>query len=93
MNQELVNTFYTMPAPDYYQLKSKVDGIFEYIESQKKMDNRLIDTEELLKHIPIGKSTLQHYRERKLIRFTQRGRKILYSLTEVIEDLKNMNKM
>ncbi len=78
---------------DYDQLKTKVDGIYEYIEYLKNSDNRLITTEELLDYIPISKSTLQHYRTRKLIRFTQRGRKILYSRSEVMEDLKNMNKM
>ena len=85
--------FIFLPEDDYGHLKTKVDGIFEYIEYLRKSDNRLITTEQLLEFIPISKSTLQHYRNRGLIRFTQRGRKILYSLSEVTEDLKNMNKM
>ena len=82
-----------MPAPDYLRLVSRIDVIADFIENQKKSDVRLITTEELLNYIPISRSTLQHYRDRNLIRFTKRGRKILYSRWEVIEDLKNMNKL
>jgi len=88
----MANFIYLSEA-DYGQLRTKVDGIYEYIEYLRQSDNRLITTEQLLEFIPIGKSTLQHYRNRGLIRFIQRGRKILYSLSEVMEDLKNMNKM
>ena len=88
-----MGNFVFIPEEDYNQLKLKVDGIYEYITFLKKSDDQLITTDELLKYVPISKSTLQHYRDRKLIRFTQRGRKILYSRTEVIDDLKNMNKM
>lgn len=88
-----MGNFIFLPEDDYNQVKTKVDGIYDYIEHQKKSDNRLINTDELLENIPISKSTLQHYRNRKLIRFTQHGRKILYSRSEVIADLMNMNKM
>jgi len=82
-----------MIAEDEYNgLKSKVDGIYEYINFLKKSDNRLITTEELLQHIPISKRALQNYRDHKIIRFVKKGRKVLYSLNDVIEDLKKADK-
>jgi excisionase family DNA binding protein len=92
MNTELEGRFVILPAENYQELMSKVYGIAEYIEFLKKSDNHLITTDELLKYVHVSKSTLQHYRDRNLIRFTKRGRKILYSRSEVIEDLKRLNK-
>ena len=93
MNNQLEGNFVIMPAQNYELLMTKVDGIAEYLDFLKKSDDRLITTEQLLGFISISKSTLQHYRDKKLIRFRQSGRKILYSLAEVQEDLKAMNKL
>ena len=93
MNKELEGRFVFLPAENYEELISKVYGIAEYIEFLKKSDDRLITTDELLQHITISKRTLQNYRDRKVIRYIKKGRKILYSLNEVLEDLKNTGKL
>ena len=93
MNFDLNNCQVTIPAKDYNLLLSKIDSISEHIEFLKKSDNRLVATEELLGHIPISKSTLQTYRIRNLIRYTKVGRKVMFSIPDVIEDLKKINKM
>ena len=84
-----MGNFIMIPEDEYHGLKSQVDEIYKYIELLKKSDNKLITTEELLNHIPISRRNLQNYRDRKIIRFVRKGRKILYSLNDVLEDLKN----
>jgi len=84
-----MGNFIMIPEDEYHGMKSQVDAIYKYIEFLKKSDDRLITTEELLKHIPISRRNLQNYRDRKVIRFVKKGRKILYSLNDVLEDLKN----
>lgn len=84
-----MGNFFMIPEDEYHGLKSQVDAIYNYIEFLKKSDDRLITTEELLKHIPVSRRNLQNYRDRKIIRFVKKGRKILYSLNDVLEDLKN----
>jgi len=88
-----MGNFIMIPEEDYSGLKTKIDWIYDYIEFLKKSDDRLMTSGELLQHIPISKRTLQNYRDRKVIRYIRKGRKVLYSLNEVIEDLKNAEKL
>jgi len=84
---------YVMISEDEYNgITKKIDFLVEYVDYLKKSDERLITTEELLQYVPVSRRTLQHYRDRGLIRFTKRGRKVLYSRNEVIEDLKGISK-
>jgi len=82
-----------IPEEDYYGITKKIDYILEYVEFLKKSDERLITTDELLRFVPVSRRTLQHYRDRGLIRFTKRGRKVLYTRSEVIADLKGLGKL
>lgn len=84
-----MGNFIMIPEDEYHGLKSQVDEIHKYIEFLKKSDDRLITIEELLQHIPVSRRNLQNYRDRKVIRFVKKGRKILYSLNDVLDDLKN----
>jgi hypothetical protein len=81
-----------IPEEEYNGISKKIDNILDYLTYLKKSDERLITTEELLQYVPVSRRTLQHYRDRGLIRFTKRGRKVLYSRNEVIEDLKGISK-
>jgi predicted transcriptional regulator len=81
-----------IPEEEYNVISKKIDNILDYLTYQKKSDERLINTEELLLSVPVCRRTLQKYRDRGLIRFTKRGRKVLYSRQEVIEDLKGIRK-
>ncbi len=82
-----------IPEEDYYGITKKIDYILEYVEFLKKSDERLITTDELLRFVPVSRRTLQHYCDRGLIRFTKRGRKVLYTRSEVIADLKGLGKL
>ena len=84
-----MGTCFTLTEEEFNELKVKIDFIYQYVESLKKADNRLITTDELLQHIPVSRRALQNYRDRKIIRFTKKGRKVMYSLSEVLDDLKN----
>ena len=69
------------------EINSKLDKILLWIEQFEKQDKELLTTDQLLKHVPVSRRTLQNYRDRKIIRFHRVGRKILYSLYEVKQDL------
>jgi len=69
------------------EINAKLDKILLWIEQNEKQDKELLTTDQLLMYIPISRRTLQNYRDRKIIRFRQVGRKILYNLYEVKQDL------
>jgi len=69
------------------EINAKLDKILLWIEQNEKQDKELLTTDQQLMYIPISRRTLQNYRDRKIIRFRQVGRKILYNLYEVKQDL------
>lgn len=70
----------------FQELISKIENIeTNVIKNSKLTKDVWIDNEEMLKILKISKRTAQHYRDTKLIAFSQIGSKIYYRLCDVEE--------
>ncbi len=81
---------YNFSENEYSEINMKLDKLLQWIEQNEKQDKELLTTDQLLKYIPISRRTMQNYRDRKVIRFRKIGRKILYNLYEVKQDLEKV---
>ena len=79
-------------ANDYHLLMERLDEIKEYLaENYKKnpLDDIWLDNQEVCRFLKISKRTLQTYRDKLLIPYSQIGGKIYFKASDIQEHLEN----
>ena len=75
------------------QINAKLDRIEEKLRkfdaSEYYEKSKILNTDETCELMHISRRTLQNYRDKRLIKFTQVGRKITYRMPDVIQFLED----
>lgn len=71
------------------QINTKLDRIEEKLRkfdaSEYYEKSKILNTDETCELMHISRRTLQNYRDKRLIKFTQVGRKITYRMPDVLQ--------
>jgi excisionase family DNA binding protein len=82
----------TIEAEAFQQILKRLEAINEKLISQKPttpLSEVWLDNQEVCELLHISKRTLQHYRDSKLLPFSQIGSKVYYKATDVETHLNN----
>jgi excisionase family DNA binding protein len=82
-----------IPAEVYNDMLSKINEIMNRLENPVKefspLSNKWLDIQEVCQLLKISKRTLQAYRDKGILSFSQIGGKIYFKVTDIDEHLKN----
>lgn len=84
--------FTLFDTPKFEELICKLNQIYELLQSDRPPSSKLYSTEEACQYLKVCSKTLQNYRDTGQVKFTQNGRKILYSQHELNEFLEKNKK-
>ena len=80
----------TFQSQVYQELADKLKSINDRLTEKEKQPREVwLTNEEFIKLLKISKRTAQHYRDTKMISFSQVGGKLYYRLADVEEMLMN----
>ena len=81
-------------AEEFQQLDKKVDKLLSWLSElhHYRDESKVYDNKELSNKLKISSKTLQNYRDRGLIEFSQVGRKITYT-EESVRQFMNQHKV
>lgn len=68
-------------------LIAKVNKVYEILNAERQRADRVYPNKEACKYLNVCSKTLQNYRDSGLIRFSQAGRKIYYTQSNLDEFL------
>jgi len=77
---------------NYDEINTKLDKIIQKQELRVDPQEEWMDKPSVLKLLRVSSSTLQTYRDKGLIKYSQVGRKILYNKADIINFLNNSKK-
>lgn len=76
----------------FREIVSKLDSIIKNLEPRADAQEEWMDKPSVLKLLRVSPSTLQTYRDKGLIKYSQVGRKILYEKKDIVNFLTNSKK-